>query len=424
MAGENGGSHGSVGCIDIISGLPDEIRERILGYLPICDAVRSSVLSRKWRYSWTRAPQLNLCLDEELETDMDFSSEEYRVWVGRILLSHVGPIHTFILHMTLRDRDEDLNTWLLFLSRNGIKDLRLLNEEFLDFFYVPQSIFQCLGLSFNLYSSLPFRGFPNLTKLVLFDVDIPGDMLEQVISCCLLEVLFIERCGFYTRWPNHCARKNAITAPNLRILRVVCSYYWYLKYTPNLRVASFSIDESAEIDFFQSNCFDVLRSMPKVEVLTFQCPLHKPSSSDVILKKLPELLVNLKTVTLYGRDAISVDEMSFMFCIMRSSPNLKTLDIHTDLVEETFSKDSLTAATAYVDAVDKEEIKTSVTTLSVTISRYYVNEEYIGAQTALMGSIISCCPTLEKLPCKTAATKSPQAVWSFFKQTKDHLFRR
>ncbi|KAL9664485.1 hypothetical protein QQ045_019888 [Rhodiola kirilowii] len=300
MAGENGGSHGSVGCIDIISGLPDEIRERILGYLPICDAVRSSVLSRKWRYSWTRAPQLNLCLDEELETDMDFSSEEYRGWVGRILLSHVGPIHTFILHMTLRDRDEDLNTWLLFLSRNGIKDLKLLNEEFLDFFYVPQSIFQCLGLScltlrkINLYSSLPFRGFPNLTKLVLFDVDIPGDMLEQVISCCLLE----------------------------------------------------------------------------------------PSSSDVILKKLPELL--------------------------------------TDLVEETFSKDSLTAATAYVDAVDKEEIKTSVTTLSVTISRYYVNEEYIGAQTALMGSIVlRNCPAKLRL-----CIKSPQAVWSFFKQTKDHLFRR
>ncbi|KAL9666976.1 hypothetical protein QQ045_001320 [Rhodiola kirilowii] len=148
MAGESGGSHGSVGCIDIISGLPDEIRECILGYLPICDAVRTSVLSRKWRYSWTRAPQLNICLDKDMESDMDFSPDMYCGLVGRVLLSHVGPIRTFALRVTWRDGEEDMNTWLQFVSRNGIEDLRLIGDEHIDDgFDLPHAIYHCLGLS-------------------------------------------------------------------------------------------------------------------------------------------------------------------------------------------------------------------------------------------------------------------------------------
>ncbi|CAM8878264.1 unnamed protein product [Rhodiola kirilowii] len=378
MTCKSGGSHGSVGCIDIISGLLDEIRECILGYLPMCDAVRTSVLSRKLRYSWTRASQLNICLDEDMESDMDFSPDMYCGLVGRVLLSHVGPIRTFILRVTWRDREEDMNTWLQFVSRNGIEDLRLLCDEYIDGFDLPHAIFHCLGLScltlskIFLHDSLPFKGFPNLVRLVLYDVSIFGDVLELVISSSPLEVLIIERCCW---WSDHRPRKTAISAPNLRVLRVVCSYFglvWtYLKYTPILRVASFAIEETDDIDSLQSNCFDVLRSMPKIEVLTFECLLHKPSSSDVIVLKLPELLVNLKTVTLYDMDVISVDKMSFMFCIMRSSPNLQTLDVHPYIDKDTFSKESLTAATAYLDAVDKEEMKASVATLSVTICNIF-----------------------------------------------------
>ncbi|XVF43353.1 hypothetical protein PTKIN_Ptkin02bG0033600 [Pterospermum kingtungense] len=43
---------------DIISNLPDNITERILARLPIQDAVRTSVLSRNWRYKWTTLPDL------------------------------------------------------------------------------------------------------------------------------------------------------------------------------------------------------------------------------------------------------------------------------------------------------------------------------------------------------------------------------
>ncbi|CAL5072276.1 unnamed protein product [Urochloa decumbens] len=45
---------------DRLSDLPDGILEHVLSFLPAEDAVRSSVLSRRWRGAWARASALNL----------------------------------------------------------------------------------------------------------------------------------------------------------------------------------------------------------------------------------------------------------------------------------------------------------------------------------------------------------------------------
>ncbi|CAM8884325.1 unnamed protein product [Rhodiola kirilowii] len=90
-------------------------------------------------------------------------------------------------------------------------------------------------------------------------------------------------------------RKSSISAQNLRVLDIVylCNGldFSYLKYTPNLKVASFTMDCWMDCivngpHIKNSNCFDTLRSMPKVEVLTFDCRQHKISASDIIPKKL------------------------------------------------------------------------------------------------------------------------------------------
>ncbi|KAI8527431.1 hypothetical protein RHMOL_Rhmol12G0074900 [Rhododendron molle] len=43
---------------DIISNLPSTVTENILKGLPLRDAVRTSVLSSKWRYKWVTLPQM------------------------------------------------------------------------------------------------------------------------------------------------------------------------------------------------------------------------------------------------------------------------------------------------------------------------------------------------------------------------------
>ncbi|KAL6656714.1 hypothetical protein ACP70R_004494 [Stipagrostis hirtigluma subsp. patula] len=51
---------GGCGVDDRLSGLPEGVLEHVLSFMPAPDAVRSSVLSTRWRGAWTRAPALNL----------------------------------------------------------------------------------------------------------------------------------------------------------------------------------------------------------------------------------------------------------------------------------------------------------------------------------------------------------------------------
>ncbi|CAM8882155.1 unnamed protein product [Rhodiola kirilowii] len=135
MAGNNRGNDES----DRITKLPDEIIGHILSYLPICDALRTSVLSRRWRCSWTKTVQLNLYYDESKEREMN--NERFFKLVLRVLASHVGPIHKCVLrpnsddHQGVIDVEGDVDIWLRLLSTNGYMEWE---------FMLPPYVFQCL----------------------------------------------------------------------------------------------------------------------------------------------------------------------------------------------------------------------------------------------------------------------------------------
>ncbi|CAM8884327.1 unnamed protein product [Rhodiola kirilowii] len=106
-------------------------------------------------------------------------------------------------------------------------------------------------------------------------------------------------------------------------------------------------------------------------------------------------------------DAFSTNDISFMFCIMRSSPNLENLEIHMDdsymyTYRTVVDEDILRAVIAYLEVEAKEEMKTSITTVSVTFEMTYNQRDWkrIGAEIALLDSIVSCCPALGKLVIK------------------------
>lgn len=281
---ENGAINGKLSKIDRISSLPVEIREFMLGFLPITDAVRTSALSRKWRFTWTRAVQLNIHFDDDIDTEME-DDRYYRI-VGNVFLSHVGRVDKCAIHVTERCFEGELNVWVRLLSRKNIKDLTIQSGYGYDRCNLPPSIFQCLGLScltlenFVLETSLAFNGFPNLVRLNLVNVDIHGDMLEQVVFGCPLEILLLEGCCHYSNGMDYNCYKSAISSCTLGMLSIVCTCFslcnTHLKYTPNISVASFTLDTvDDEMDRVTSNCFDFLGSMPKIEDLNFDCELHK-----------------------------------------------------------------------------------------------------------------------------------------------------
>ncbi|CAM8882144.1 unnamed protein product [Rhodiola kirilowii] len=286
MAGNSSGSDEN----DRITKLPDEIIGHILGYLPICDAVRTSVLSRRWRCSWTKTVQLNLYFEE-----YEMSNERFFRLVLRVLVSHGGPIHKCVLCPNTDEIQEgtdvegDVNAWLRLLSTMDVKDLTIDCHPDMEWkFKLPPYVFQCLELSCltleycTLEYSLAFKGFPNLTRLNLSYVEINEDMLEKVISNCPLEMLFMKYCDFYDSRTDFHPCKNAISTSSLRVLDIVGQdglYYSYLKYTSNLKVASLLMESGYILDDVDciTSGFDVVMCMPKIEVLTYSCRLHTVS---------------------------------------------------------------------------------------------------------------------------------------------------
>ncbi|KAK9276810.1 hypothetical protein L1049_006346 [Liquidambar formosana] len=119
---------------DMISDLPRNIIECILGCLPVQDAVRTSILSRKWRYNWITLPQLvfdkGVFKDEDDTEDKGIEDYDFVHSVNKVLFLHSGPILKFIIYIPNLDSYYDLhiNHWILFLFRNRVKELTLDNS--------------------------------------------------------------------------------------------------------------------------------------------------------------------------------------------------------------------------------------------------------------------------------------------------------
>ncbi|XP_022015271.1 F-box/FBD/LRR-repeat protein At1g13570 isoform X1 [Helianthus annuus] len=139
---------------DIISTLPLNIIEHILARMPLRDALRTSVLSKKWRYTWRSMPKLtftddmvklpsNQCCGQLMKYKVAYA-------IFHVLLLHNGPI---ILEF-----------------RSLVGHLRLDSE------FAP------------IISYLE-RG-SKVKRLTFFRVKVPPQMLQQFLSKCpLLEYL-------------------------------------------------------------------------------------------------------------------------------------------------------------------------------------------------------------------------------------------
>ncbi|XP_076945515.1 F-box/FBD/LRR-repeat protein At1g13570-like [Bidens hawaiensis] len=184
---------------DIITTLPQTIVDTILCLLPIKEAARTSILSREWRYKWTKIPKLVFSTpsgDQMMETRKLFYA------IHQVMLLHNDPIHEFTLRI-----EHDVNSFskfgydfyevdqiILHLSRyHKVKNLTLRFDEFGGdgaTYGLPFSIFSLhhlvdLALSWCAIDHQPtFSGFRNLTTLFLHCVRISRKTLLHLLSNC------------------------------------------------------------------------------------------------------------------------------------------------------------------------------------------------------------------------------------------------
>ncbi|KAJ4833844.1 hypothetical protein Tsubulata_015575 [Turnera subulata] len=323
---------GDVEPLDLISDLPQSIIESILMRLPIRDAVRTSILSTKWRYRWTTLTHL-VFDDKSVKVYNNDRApfESYLVkFITRALFLHQGPIHKFQLSTSNLQCCPDIDQWILFLSRCDIKELVLeLGEG--EWFRVPSCLFRCkrltrLELSRCEFDPPPtFKGFSCLKSLSLHQVLVAPETIENLISSCpLLESLSLSYFD---------SLALTICAPNLKYLCLEGEFAdIYLENTPLLvamSVAMYMTDDIAEHFEQSSNCnfLNFLGSVPLLERLVGHIYFTKYLSLGEDPGRDQITYNHLKIIELYQVSFEDMKEILVVLRLITNSPNLMELRI-------------------------------------------------------------------------------------------------
>ncbi|KZV56994.1 F-box/FBD/LRR-repeat protein-like, partial [Dorcoceras hygrometricum] len=288
--------------VDKIGQLPGHVIDKILSYLSLRDAVRTSVLSTKWRYKWVTLPYLVFDNQSVLVPTQDQTIIKNKLVsiVDHVLLLHNGPIHKFKLSHRDLQGVSDIDRWILFLSRGSVKEFIL--EIWKGHRYkLPSSIYSCQKLIhlelFNCLLTPPssFVGFKSLKSLDLQHITMDQGAFEYMISSCpLLERLTLMNFDGFALLNIH--------APNLLSLTSEV----FLKTTGNL------------IKFFAC--------LPRIQRLEVQSYFLKYLAAGIIPGKLPKPCVDLSFLSI-RINFNDMEENLTALCLLRSSPYLQELEM-------------------------------------------------------------------------------------------------
>ncbi|KAI3964897.1 hypothetical protein MKW92_003320, partial [Papaver armeniacum] len=229
---------------DRISNLPDEILHKILSHLDISEVVRTSELSKRWRYTWKSVPSLNLtsCTWNRYPGKDKFLG--FLNFVDRVLICRDNTsINRFSLDVPnyYKAKDsmmESINTWIYALLQRNIQEifLQLNNVRSLDFDF-PKEFFHCkslkkleLVMTNKVLTWIYFPEsmcLPQLKSLCLRLITIPNidSANELFTSCPGLETLVLSNIDVHVEDENQNFVINNALLQHLEIKNI-----WYLKF--------------------------------------------------------------------------------------------------------------------------------------------------------------------------------------------------
>ncbi|CAE5972664.1 unnamed protein product [Arabidopsis arenosa] len=168
--------------LDLISSLPDVILHDILSFMPTKFAIRTSLLSKRWRHIWCQTPSLSF---ENCRLESPSLNE--------ILTRYTAPkMVKFHLHtIAMNNIPHHINRWIKLVMSRNVENLSLdlfnfAEYKFPAFFYINSSVKQ-LSLKFSPFDMVVPRclvSWTSLRKLYLSSCSLSDESMAQILSGC------------------------------------------------------------------------------------------------------------------------------------------------------------------------------------------------------------------------------------------------
>ncbi|KAF7121369.1 hypothetical protein RHSIM_Rhsim13G0171700 [Rhododendron simsii] len=194
--------------VDVISALPDALILHVLSFLPIEDAIKTQVLSKRWLRLWTYIPSLVFLRESD---SSDTSVRDFVTFVDRTLVlctcSKLKKLGFQFAYET--DYASNVNLWTRFATGRGAEELQLdfyhynmynnMHED--DSYLLPQLLYTNSSfktLKFSVCKVIP-KGvvcWNSLKKLSIGYAELSEDVIEKILAGSpVLEIL--ELYAFY-----------------------------------------------------------------------------------------------------------------------------------------------------------------------------------------------------------------------------------
>ncbi|XP_009787860.1 F-box/FBD/LRR-repeat protein At1g13570-like [Nicotiana tabacum] len=316
--------------LDRLTDLPINVIHQIQEYMTIEDAARMSVLSSKWRHVWASNPKLRISTDFYRKEKQSSTTDI----INRILLHHYGPIKTFLLDLSIINPSNHsvIDLWMLHLSRNGLVDLTLMNPRNLNAPYKLPSYVYGMELEQLSLSSCIFRppcsfgGFHKLKSLEFVGVTFELDVATSFLSVPnLLDLMFMQCSGLH---------HLNIYAPELLSLKFshcgIDTIKW-ISFKDCRKVKFFAVIPQQEVSQNRQHeameLVKLLSSLPEIGALILDGCSLKFLAYGNLERRLSTMLNYLVNLEFYDFDFNDEDQICSLLCILRSSPNLKLLNL-------------------------------------------------------------------------------------------------
>ncbi|KAL5721266.1 hypothetical protein ACHQM5_013846 [Ranunculus cassubicifolius] len=281
---------------DRISHLPENIHQYILSFLPAKHAVRTSVLSTRWKNLWT------LINNFDFHDDLPYCSKKktlmkkiaFSEFVDKVLLvNNVSKVHRFSLKCK-ECSDYDFGKWMVTLMKRKVQELIISVEE-TPSYYFPICLFTKESLRIlKIHMDISVNG-PNSISLLwlkvlhLERVTFFGTKLEEhfLLSCPVLEEFALRDC----KWLD--IKTVNISVPKLQRLTIKDWCYGNISDCKIKIDAQSLISLKAETDHSYEYSLCHLSSLVDV-VLEFRP--HYRSPEDKIVHRLGSILSGIHNV--------------------------------------------------------------------------------------------------------------------------------